>query len=182
MFKWLRKKALSLYASVVLEKKPPDFIARGWAVGMFVGCAVPFGFQLVISVPLAFCLKGSRIGATVGTFITNPFTIFFIYPVQCWVADRLFLAGGLSYSKLAGTEWSFEAVAELGSETLRAFFLGGILFAVILTPITYFTVLHLVRGYRRQMEKRKARHSAACPVGAERRLVQGARDANSRRG
>ena len=159
MFKWLKKKALSLYASVVREKKPPEFIARGWAIGMFIGCSVPFGFQLVISVPLSFWLKGSRIGATVGTFITNPLTIFFIYPVQCWVADRLFLSGGLSYSNLAGTEWSLEAVAALGSETLKAFFLGGLLFAVILSPITYFTVLHLVRGYRRQMEKLKAKRA-----------------------
>ena len=145
---------------MVREKRPPEFIARGWAIGMFIGCAVPFGFQMVLSVPLASWLKGSRIRATVGTFITNPLTIFIIYPVQCWVADRLFFAGSLSYSRLAGTEWSFEAVAALGSETLKAFFAGGLLFAVVLTPITYFMVLHLVHGYRRQMARFKARKEA----------------------
>ena len=50
-------------------------------------------------------------------------------------------------------------VAALGTETLKAFFLGGLLFAVLLTPITYFTVLQLVRGYRRQLEKIKARRT-----------------------
>ena len=159
MWQWIKSKGEALYSRMVREKKPPEFIARGWAIGMFVGCAVPFGFQLVLSVPLSFWLKGSRIGATVGTFITNPLTIFFIYPVQCWVADRLFLSGGLSYNRLANTEWSLEAVAALGTETLKAFFLGGLLFAAILAPITYFTVLRLVREYRRQLEKLKARRT-----------------------
>ena len=157
MWQWFKSKCSALYSRIVREKKPPEFIARGWAIGMFIGCSVPFGFQLVLSVPLSFWLKGSRIGATVGTFITNPLTIFFIYPVQCWVADRLFLSGGLSYNQLASTEWNFEAVAALGTETLKAFFLGGLLFAIILTPITYFTVLQLVKGYRRQLEKLKSR-------------------------
>ena len=157
MWQWLKIKSEALYSRMVREKKPPEFIARGWAIGMFIGCSVPFGFQLVLSVPLAFLLKGSRIGATIGTFITNPLTIFFIYPLQCWVADRLFLSGGLSYSRLVETEWTFDAVKALGSETLKAFFIGGLLFAVVLTPITYFTVQQLVKGYRRQLEKLKAR-------------------------
>ena len=160
MLKWLKRKALALYTRIVREKKPPEFVARGWALGMFIGCAVPFGLQLVISVPLAFCIKASRVGATIGTFITNPFTIFVIYPVQCWVADRLLLDGNLSYDRLSGVEWNFESIAALGSETLEAFFLGGLLFAVVLTPITYFTVLQLVKGYRRQLEKLKSRRMA----------------------
>ena len=140
------------------ERKPPEFIARGWAIGMFIGCSVPFGFQLVLSVPLAIWLKGSKVGATLGTFITNPLTILFIYPVQCWVADHLLLGGGLSYDRLVGIEWKFETVAALGTETLQAFFLGGLLFAAVMTPATYFAVLHLMRRHRaRQMMRREVR-------------------------
>ena len=66
---WLKWKGLRLYARMVRERKPPEFIARGWALGIFVGCAVPFGFQLVVSVPLSFFLKCSKVGAVVGTLI-----------------------------------------------------------------------------------------------------------------
>lgn len=148
MLQWLKKKGLRLYARIVREKQPPEFIARGWAIGMFIGCAVPFGFQLVLSVPLSIWLKGSRIGAVVGTFITNPFTILFIYPAQCWVADHLLMGGNLSYSRLAGVEWDFNSVMALGAETFGAFILGGLLFAAVMTPITYIAVLQIVRGYR----------------------------------
>ena len=74
---------------IVGETLPPERVAAGWALGMFIGCFIPFGMQLVVSIPLAVMLRISRIGATVGTLVTNPVTIFFIYPVQIWVGSRL---------------------------------------------------------------------------------------------
>ena len=76
--KKLQKMWLKMYIKIVREKATPEYIARGWAIGMFYGCLIPFGFQLICSIPTAFLLKGSKIGATVGTFITNHFTIFVI--------------------------------------------------------------------------------------------------------
>ncbi len=157
MLRWFKKKFLLLYVRIVREKRPSEFIARGWAIGMFIGCAIPFGFQLIIAVPLSFLLKGSRIGATVGTFITNPFTIFIIYPAQSWVADRLFLGGNLSYDRLTGMEWTYESVKALGAEALGAFLLGGLLLALIMTPLTYFMVLRLVRRHRERAERNRKR-------------------------
>ena len=67
-----------LKRKMVREPLTPEAIAAGWALGMFVGCAIPFGLQLVVSVPLALMMRVSTVGATVGTFVTNPVTIFFI--------------------------------------------------------------------------------------------------------
>ena len=86
---WLKWRWLRLRARMMREKQPPSFIARGWAIGMFFGCTIPFGFQLILSIPAAIVLKGSKVGATVGTFITNHFTIFVIYPAQCWVGNKV---------------------------------------------------------------------------------------------
>ena len=77
---WIRRHWRRLLVRILREKAPPAFIARGWAIGMFYGCTIPFGFQLILSIPTAVILKGSKVGATVGTFITNHFTIFVIYP------------------------------------------------------------------------------------------------------
>ena len=162
MWSWIKYKALRLYAQMIREKAPPEYVARGWALGMFIGCVVPFGFQLLVSIPLSFTLKGSKIGAVLGTFVTNPLTIFFIYPAQCWLADRIFFSGHLSYSHLCNTEWSYDAVMELGSEAVQAFFVGGFLFAAVFTPLTYWGVLKLVRRHR-------ARVAAAHAANVERR-------------
>lgn len=153
---WIKRELQRLRQKMVAERRPPEFIARGWALGMFVGCAVPFGLQLCISIPLSFLLKASRVGATVGTLITNPVTVFFIYPAQTWAADKL-LGGNLAYSKLSEMEWTFETVRNLGSEIIAAFFLGGLILALVLTPVTYFVVLKTVRRYRTMVKRERTR-------------------------
>lgn len=82
----VREKLNAFYNRIVGEQATPEYIARGWAIGMFWGCICPFGLQLIFSIPTSFLLKGSKIGATVGTFITNHFTVFLIYPLQTYAA------------------------------------------------------------------------------------------------
>ena len=152
-FRFLKRK-------IARDPLPPEDIAAGWALGMFIGCAIPFGMQLVISIPLAMMMRVSKLGATLGTFITNPVSIFFIYPAQTFLVNRLLFKGSLTYAKLAETEWSWMAVRRLGAEVMASFFLGGFLFAIVLTPITYFVVKRFVVRTRARRERRKAEISA----------------------
>ena len=152
-------KSLRSYWHEIREKMihdplPPEDVAAGWALGMFVGCAVPFGLQLLVSVPLALMMRVSKIGATVGTLITNPVTIFFIYPAQTWVVNKILFGGSLSFERLMDVEWTWEAVRKLGAEAMASFFLGGLALAIILTPITYFAVKRLVVRYRAYRESK----------------------------
>ena len=151
--KWIKRKSFWLYAKIVKEKASPEYIARGWAIGMFYGCLIPFGLQLVLSIPTSFILKGSKIGATLGTLITNHFTIFIIYPVQCYVGSKL-TGGNITFPKVEEAmsgiirEQSWKSLMDLGSELVLSFFIGGALLTLIMTPITYFFVKKLVCSYR----------------------------------
>lgn len=142
-----------LYKKIVSEEASPEFIARGWAIGMFYGCLIPFGLQLILSIPTAFILKGSKVGATIGTFITNHFSIFIIYPLQCYVGSIL-LQNGLSYAIIKEAmlkvinEQTYDSLLSCGTDLVYSFFMGGFLLAAIMTPITYFSVLLMVRKYR----------------------------------
>ena len=146
-----------LREKMVRDPLPPEDIAAGWALGVFVGCAVPFGLQLIISIPLAMMMRVSKIGATLGTFITNPVTIFFIYPAQTFVVNKLLFGGSLTYSRLANTEWTWAAVRRLGAEAMASFVLGGFLLAIVMTPIAYFTVKRLVVRARERRARRAHR-------------------------
>ena len=126
---------------------PPEDVAAGWALGMFIGCSIPFGLQLVVSVPLAIMMRVSKVGATVGTLITNPVTIFFIYPAQTWAMYNI-LFGNREMGNLP-TEWTRESVMAMSGPVIISFFLGGLALALILSPITYFIVKRIVIRYRK---------------------------------
>ena len=138
-----------LKAKMVKDPLPPEDVAAGWALGMFIGCSIPFGFQLIISIPLAMMMRVSKVGATLGTLITNPVTIFIIYPVQTWAVNKVVFNGSLSFQRLMDMEWTWEAVRRLGVDAMMSFFIGGITLALVLSPITYFTVKRIVIRYRK---------------------------------
>jgi len=149
----LKYRLKKYYVKAVREKKPPEYIAKGWAIGMCIGCAIPFGVQLYISIPLSFFFKASKIGATLGTFITNPFTIIFLYPAQCWLGARI-LGKNIEYGAIASQmkqllvaqDWA--SLSSLSGTLVTSFFAGGFIFAAVLTPLTYYGMLLLVRRYR----------------------------------
>jgi len=155
-----RQKYKQFLLKIVREKATPEYIARGWAIGMFYGCLIPFGLQLACSIPTAFLLKGSKIGATFGTLLTNHVTIFFIYPVQCWVGIRC-MGKHLSYAEIENAfssvlrEQSWASLFALGRDLAAGFFIGGAILTAIMTPITYFFVLNLVRQYRALRSSRR---------------------------
>ena len=152
--RWLRERLSSLYAKIVKERKSAEFIARGWSLGVFVGSVIPFGIQIYIALPLSILLKGSRIGALTGTLISNPVTILFLYPAQCWVGSRM-LGKDVSWGAISEamkdvlTQQDWSSLSKLSGHLVTSFFAGGLLLAAIATPAVYFAVLHLVRNYRR---------------------------------
>ena len=146
---------LALKRQMVRDPLPPESVAAGWALGMFIGCAIPFGLQLVVSIPLAMMMRVSKVGATVGTLITNPVTIFFIYPAQTWVMFNL-LFGHREMGELP-TEWTRETVMALSGPVIISFFLGGLALALVLSPITYFIVKRIVVKYRTVRNRDKTR-------------------------
>jgi len=143
---------------MVGEEASSSYIARGWAIGMFFGCSIPFGVQLMLSIPCAFILKGSKIGATIGTFITNHFSIFIIYPLQTYGGAKL-IGLPLSYDDIKSAmmevieKQNYETLLSLGVDIAIAFAVGGLVMALVFTPITYFGVKYLVDKYRAKNEK-----------------------------
>ena len=156
--KWKRALKL-LYIKIVRDKGTPEYIARGWALGMFVGCVVPVFCQLIVAIPLSFVFRCSKIGAAGGTFITTPPTAIFIYPVQCFVGSWL-LASPLSLAEMREAtaqmtqQADYSSFIAMGGKVISAFFAGGLLWAAIMTPLTYFGVKKMVVRYRQFRQAR----------------------------
>ncbi len=135
----IRQVKLSVLRLVRLRAEPND-IAKGFALGIFVGMTPAIGFHMVIAVFLALLLKENKIAAAIGVWITNPLTAPFIYALQ-YESGRLLL--GLQRARLPG-ELTFEALKSLGWEVLLPMAVGSLLYGLILSIIAYMIMLQVV--------------------------------------
>jgi uncharacterized protein len=148
------------YFKFIRQSGEPEYIARGVALGLFVGMIVPFGFQIITAVPLAIWLKAAKIPSIAFTFVTNHLTIWVIYPVQCYVGSWL-IARPLGYGQIRDSlkdvieKQSFQDLFSLGWILIIAFFAGGLLFALALSIPGYFISLKMIILHRLHKEKKQ---------------------------
>jgi len=140
-------------------------VARGAALGLFVGFVVIIGLQLVVVIPLAFLLKAQRLSAVAFTFITNQVTVFFIYPIQCMVGGY-FLGQDMKMAVISERlkditlEFTWAKFRALGGDLMAAFLLGGLIFGIIAVAVAYPIMLVTMRKIQaKQAERRAARRA-----------------------
>ena len=147
---------------MVRSRGTPEYIAGGVALGLTIGLIIPIGFQIVIAVPLAFLLRVVKVPAVIFTFVTNHFTVIFIYPFQCWIGSYLIFkplsldSFSSRFSSLAeAATWTekFRALGTLGLDVMIPFFAGGIFLALICAPAGYVISRRLVLAYLKKKEQ-----------------------------
>jgi len=158
---FVRQSKLMLTRFVRLRGLPEE-IARGMALGIFVGMTPTMGLQMPIGLACAWLLKQNRIAAVLGVWVTNPATAPFIYGVEYEVGRRLL---GMDYVAFPD-ELTLESVTQMGWEVVAPLWLGGILAGLLLAPVAYWMTLRLVpllkswppRRWPRRQWHRKHKH------------------------
>ncbi len=121
-------------------KGTPDEIAKGVALGIFIGMTPTLGFQMVIAFFLAVLLRENKIAATLGVWVTNPFTAPFIYALE-YESGRILL--GMDRVGLP-EEFTFAALKTLGWEVLVPLGLASIVYGVGCAGIAYALTLRMI--------------------------------------
>ncbi len=75
-----------------------DAVARGLALGVFIGFSPTFGIQLILAIALAMLLRQNKLATFIGVWVTNPLTAPFIYGLE-YEVGRLLLRMPPIYSK-----------------------------------------------------------------------------------
>jgi uncharacterized protein len=146
----------------------PRRVARGIAVGFFVGFLPLMGIQMVFAFFVAKLCKANRMMAMLSVWISNPVTAVFIY-YPCYLLGRLLLAKtgkplGAEhlqhvFENVFTTEHIFHDVftAQFWSDAYKAFMhigleitLGGIILGAIAAKVGYWVSLVLIQRYRRR--------------------------------
>lgn len=157
-----KKKLYKLYLKIVKAEGSPESIARGVAVGLTIGFVLPVGFQTLPALALAFVLKANKVLSWTFTCVSNPASMFILYPFQCWVGSYLVFhpLSMDSFSSrfsvlIEASTWGekFRALGALGLDVMVPFFAGGIFFALISAPLGYVISRRLVIAYLKRKER-----------------------------
>ncbi len=162
---WKRAKDFCVY-KVLHADDPPHRLALGIAVGMFVTMTPLIGFQMMITIFLAWLLRANKLVGIPLVWISNPVTFIPIY-YPCYRLGCLLLGETVvneKWSKL-GTEWNeligdpattwgiwWEGLTDIWWEGLTDFIaplcLGCLVVGTVLAILSYYVSLYAIRSYR----------------------------------
>ncbi|MBI5893335.1 MAG: DUF2062 domain-containing protein [Deltaproteobacteria bacterium] len=102
------------YYKVMRIDDPPDRIARGVAIGVFMGIFPTFGLGIILSIISAYILKANRAAAVIGSLIMNPLTTPFFWTLSSavgaiilWQDKEIVMASLKNHHFLNGIGWAF---------------------------------------------------------------------------
>lgn len=149
------------YLRLVRIQASPHNIAVGLAAGVFVGLLPVLPFQTVIAVALAFVVRGSKIAAALGTWISNPLNWVPVYMMFYYVGKAVvpFDVPPFNPSQLEMAE-----MLEMGWKFFAVMMVGGLVVATPSAIASYFIAFKGVQAYRVRRQARLRRVSAVPEV------------------
>ncbi|WP_020676121.1 DUF2062 domain-containing protein [Geopsychrobacter electrodiphilus] len=128
----------------------PHRIARGLALGLFLGMTPTFGVQMLLALFAAILLRENKLSAVVGVWVTNPVTAPFIYGLE-YETGRILL--GLPHPAL-GMEFNYQFLQKFGWQVITPLCLGSLLFGLASAFIGYGIVIKFIPVMRKWRIKR----------------------------
>jgi uncharacterized protein (DUF2062 family) len=130
--------------------------ARGLSVGVFAGCFPIFGLQTIVGVLLAFVVRGNKIAAAAGTWVSNPLTYVPLFAFNYKMGQILLgLHGAFPDDHSFSPNWqSWESLKESGALFLVTLFVGCFFIGVIAATCAYFLSLRSINRWH-YLKRRK---------------------------
>lgn len=124
----------------------PQVIAVSSAVGVLIGFSPYVGFHTALAIGVSFIFSLPMYPLLLGAYITNPFTMVFIYAL-CYKFGRWILRDDTPID----IDWmniSLSEIFETARSILFPFFIGTHLIGLIFGVITYFVIYYIAVRYR----------------------------------
>ena len=133
-------------------KGEPKVVAKGFALGSFVGM-LPFpGFQMLISATIASFLRYNKAAAIAGVFNTNLATGVFVFAFNYWLGKQILgIESTFQIPDKIGLGFA-KTIFEAGSDVFLSLLLGGLVTGVIAMFVGYYLSLFILT------RKMKVRH------------------------
>jgi uncharacterized protein (DUF2062 family) len=135
------------YLKFIRLKGDPCVLARGVAVGTFIGITPTIPFHVILALTFSFIFRGSKIAAVLSTFVvSNPITFLPQYYLSWQIGNRL-LPGKHSWEDISeltslivnGAKFNeiLAAFSHVSINSLSVLIGGGIVLAIPFAAVFY---------------------------------------------
>ena len=160
-----RRAARYYYLRFIRLRGHPSVLARGVAVGTFIGITPTIPFHTILALIFAIILRGSKVAALLAAVVvSNPLTFFLQYYFS-WKIGNWFTPAEHSWDEVSGLldavvngenyRGAFTVLAEIGLDSLVILIGGGIILA---TPFTIAFYVLTYMFFRSINKKRLEKH------------------------
>jgi uncharacterized protein (DUF2062 family) len=146
-----------VYERFLKIKGDPRKIARGFALGLFVGISPSMGVQTPIAILFAAILKWDKISAAIGVWITNPVTSPFIYSITYFVGMKVL---GIRKTSQPIDELSFSTLTKIlhkAPEIFWALIIGGVVVGLPIAVAGYYLSYSAIMRYQEDIKRKIAK-------------------------
>lgn len=154
------------YLRFLRLKGTPQEVARGTAIGVFIGITptIPFHTALILAAALIF--RANKIAGLLASWVvSNPLTFFLQYYFS-WRIGSFMLPYEISWEQIHGIigivadhgsiQTIIKELSKLGGTTISVMVAGGIILALPFTIASYYAALSFfTRRDRRKLRKKK---------------------------
>ena len=124
-------------------KGEPKYVAKGFALGSFIGMMPIPGFQMMVSFTIASFIKVHRTAAIIGVFNTNIATGLFIFAFNYWLGKTLLgLSPNFNFPDKISLSF-INTIISAGSEVFISMMAGGLITGIFSWFISYHLVLYI---------------------------------------
>jgi uncharacterized protein (DUF2062 family) len=153
------------YLRFIRLKGDPCFLARGVAIGLFIGATPLIPFHTILTLFFAFILRGSKLAAILAGFaVSNPLTLFFQYYFS-WRLGSWLTGSNISWERInavvsrisegAGFVETFNHLGKLSVDTIFVMVAGGCVLAAPIAAIGYVLSLRFFSAVQRKRQERQ---------------------------
>ncbi|MGW8288557.1 MAG: DUF2062 domain-containing protein [Desulfobulbales bacterium] len=153
------------YLKFIRLKGDPSTLARGVAVGTFIGVTPTIPFHVILALTFSFLFRGSKVAAVLATFVvSNPVTFFPQYFLS-WQIGNWLLPGKHSWSEISelinliihGARFDeiITAFTHVSINSLTVLIGGGIVLAIPFTIVFYFLSYVFFSTIRKKRREKK---------------------------
>jgi uncharacterized protein (DUF2062 family) len=161
-----KRTARFYYLKFLRLRGEPVYLAKGVALGVFIGITPTSPLHTALILALAFLLRASKISSLLASWlVSNPLTFFAQYYFS-WRLGNLLMPGSLSWQKISqvlviieqgtGFQDIFHQITALGAKAIFAMVLGGSLLALPFTVVSYFLSLNFFKKIAARRSRRQA--------------------------